>query len=158
MIDEIERYGVPLYPEDKATLSYLKAMRLLFERGFLFREHICTPDSPVLGRIKEGFSFLIDWYDGLLAHGVDPQDVNQTKFLAWQVNLYHSCSMVMCFLIKAHSTCFTIYSPPPSSLSLSLSLHTDMGLDAALVFWLQWILCRLYHHIWTTALCGTCAN
>ena len=99
MIDEIERYGVPLY---KATLSYLKAMRLLFERGFLCREHITTPDSSVLGRIKQGFSFLIDWYDGLLAHGVDPQDVNQTKFLAWQVNSYmqyiqlvqtvHSCS------------------------------------------------------------------
>lgn len=34
VIDEIERYGVPLYPEDQATLVYLKAMRLLFERGF----------------------------------------------------------------------------------------------------------------------------
>ena len=57
MIDEIERYGVPSCPEDKATLAYLKAMCLLFERGFLCREHITTPDSAVLGRIKEGFSF-----------------------------------------------------------------------------------------------------
>ena len=32
VIDEI---GIPLYPEDKATLAYLKAMCLLFERGFL---------------------------------------------------------------------------------------------------------------------------
>ena len=52
VIDEIERYGVPLYPEDQATLAYLKAMRLLFERGFLCREHITSPDSAVIGRIK----------------------------------------------------------------------------------------------------------
>ena len=100
-------------------------MRLLFERGFLCREHITTPDSSVLGRMKQGFSFLIDWYDGLLAHGVDPQDVNQTKFLAGEfIHAIHSTSsnstllfntvMVEYFLIKAHPTCFTI---PPLSLS-----------------------------------------
>ena len=49
VIDEIEHYGVPFYPEDKATLAYLKAMRLVFEREFLCREHITTPDSAVIG-------------------------------------------------------------------------------------------------------------
>ena len=107
VIDEIERYGVPSCPEDKATLAYLKAMRLLFERGFLCREHITTPDSAVLGRIKEGFSFLIDWCDDVIAHGIDLQDVNQSQFLAWQVSSHITISVhvqVGNFLINAHCT------------------------------------------------------
>ena len=93
VIDEIECYGVPSCPEDKTTLAYLKAMRLLFERGFLCREHITTPDSAVLGRIMEEFSFLIDWCDDVIAHGIDLQDVNQSQFFAWQVNSHITISV-----------------------------------------------------------------
>ena len=81
------KLSVPLYPEGKATLAYLKAMNASTVSTRICM-HVTSPDSAVLGQIKEGFSFLIDWCDDLIAHGIDPQDVNQSQFLSWQVNSY----------------------------------------------------------------------
>ena len=60
-------------------------MPLMFERGFLCREQITNPDSAVLERIKQGLSFLVEWCDEVIAHGIDPQDTKQTPFSALQV-------------------------------------------------------------------------
>ena len=50
VIDEIERNGASHNKDDKMTLQYLKALRKVFERGLLCREHVTSMESRVHDR------------------------------------------------------------------------------------------------------------
>ena len=53
----------------KVTLQYLKALRKVFERGLLCREHVTSMESRVVVSMIEGYRFFTEWCDDVRSHG-----------------------------------------------------------------------------------------
>ena len=67
VLAEISRYGNA--HGDQMTLKFLTSLNKIFERGILSREHVKSDDSPVLNRIKEGYSFFTSWCEDVIKNG-----------------------------------------------------------------------------------------
>ena len=49
--------------------KYLEACSLIFEKGFLCHDKICSMDSTVLQNISQGYKYFTTWISTLLSEG-----------------------------------------------------------------------------------------
>ena len=81
----LDKNASPNVLRDQKTLQYLKALNKVFEHGILSSEAVRSTESQPLVNIKEGFSYFAEWCSEVQMHEVNPDDITQTAFLAWQV-------------------------------------------------------------------------